>query len=242
MYHYWFDGQQAPRHAADATCSTIRRSTSRSRSAGRTRTGRDGGTASTPTFSSVRATARAGPIGSTTTSLPALRDPRYITVDGRPLLVLYRVGQIKGAREAIERWKERARGGRPRRPPRARGQSRAAFRGTAQRRRGRLDGLVQFPPLTGIGLQSVKRLAAGRARHEGDVYSYDAAVNSADLATTSPSGLRIHPGVMPGWDNTPRRRELGLRLPRREPAARSGAGSRVRAPQPSPAAGRRCSS
>ena len=43
--------------------------------------------------------------------------------------------------------------------------------------------------------------------HSGDVYSYDAAVNGADLATTGPHGLRIHPGVMPGWDNTPRRRD-----------------------------------
>ncbi len=25
----------------------------------------------------------------------------------------------------------------------------------------------------------------------------------------SPSGLRVHPGVMPGWDNTPRRRDSG---------------------------------
>ncbi len=70
-----------------------------------------------------------------------------------------------------------------------------------------LDGFVRFPPLTGIGLQSVKGLAGLPARHAGDVYSYDAAVNSADLATTAPGGLRIHPGVMPGWDNTPRRRE-----------------------------------
>ena len=40
--------------------------------------------------------------------LPALNDSRYLTVDGRPLLVLYRIGHIKNARAAIERWKERA--------------------------------------------------------------------------------------------------------------------------------------
>ena len=39
---------------------------------------------------------------------PALGDPRYIAVDGRPLLVLYRVGHIDNAAAAIARWKERA--------------------------------------------------------------------------------------------------------------------------------------
>jgi hypothetical protein len=38
-----------------------------------------------------------------------------------------------------------------------------------------------------------------------DIYSYDACVDDADLSTSGPHGLRIHPGVMPGWDNTPRR-------------------------------------
>ena len=40
--------------------------------------------------------------------LPALSDPRYIAVNGRPLLVLYRIGHIENAAAAIERWKERA--------------------------------------------------------------------------------------------------------------------------------------
>ncbi len=39
----------------------------------------------------------------------------------------------------------------------------------------------------------------------GAVYSYEAAVEHADLSTRSALGLRIHPGVMPGWDNTARR-------------------------------------
>ena len=71
-----------------------------------------------------------------------------------------------------------------------------------------IDGLVGFPPLAGIGLRSVGSLARGMSpTFKGDVYSYDAAVNSADLATAGPHGLRVHPGVMPGWDNTPRRGE-----------------------------------
>jgi hypothetical protein len=69
-----------------------------------------------------------------------------------------------------------------------------------------LDGLIRFPPGSGIGLQSVRSLAPGLApAHAGDIYNYDAAVNGADLATQGPRGLPIYPGVMPGWDNTPRR-------------------------------------
>ena len=142
--------------------------------------------------------------------VPALRDPRYITVEGRPLLVLYRIGQIEGAREAIERWKERAQddglGGLHVLAVNHARHFEELPRGVEDV----IDGLVQFPPLTGIGLQSVKKLASGVSRdNKGDVYSYDAAVNSADLTTMSPNRLRIHPGVMPGWDNTPRRRDSG---------------------------------
>src|SRR5262249_46187054 len=139
--------------------------------------------------------------------LPALGDDRYLTVGGKPLLVLYRVGHIKDARAAIERWKQRAQedglGGAP---LLAVLHSRH-FEGLPRGVEDVLDGFVQFPPLTGIGLQSVKDLAGLPSRHPGDVYSYDAAVDSVDLATRAPHGLRIHPGVMPGWDNTARRGE-----------------------------------
>jgi lipopolysaccharide biosynthesis protein len=140
--------------------------------------------------------------------LPALSDRRYVTVDGQPLLVLYRIGHIKNASAAIERWKQRARedglGGLH---VLAVNHSRH-FEGLPQGVEDAIDGLVQFPPLAGIALQSVKKLAPGMsASHSGDVYSYDAAVDAADVATTGPHGLRVHPGVMPGWDNTPRRRD-----------------------------------
>ena len=138
--------------------------------------------------------------------LPALRDFRYLTVDGRPLLVLYRIGHIKNARAAIERWKERAKSdGLAGLHVLAVVHSRQ-FEGLPRGIEDVIDGLVRFPPLAGIGLHSVKNIAPGTsASLKGDIYSYDAAVNSADLATTGPPGLRVHPGVMPGWDNTPRR-------------------------------------
>lgn len=139
---------------------------------------------------------------------PALRDPRYLTVDGLPLLVLYRIGQVKNAAAAISRWKARAEedgldGLHVLAVMHAR-----HFEGLPRGIEAVIDGLVQFPPLSGIGLQSVADLAPDLAETlKGDVYSYDGAVNSAELATTGPHGLRVHPGVMPGWDNTARRAE-----------------------------------
>ena len=143
--------------------------------------------------------------------LPALIDPRYLRVEGRPLLVLYRVGHIKNARAAIERWKERARDdGLSGLHVLAVGHARQ-FEGLPKGIEAVLDGLVQFPPLAGIGLQSVKHLAPGApGTLKGDVYSYDAAVDGADLTTNGAHGLRIHPGIMPGWDNTPRRGEAAF--------------------------------
>jgi lipopolysaccharide biosynthesis protein len=139
--------------------------------------------------------------------IPALSDERYLSVEGRPLLVLYRVGHIKNARAAVERWKERARSdGLGGLHVLAVAHSRQ-FEGLPRGIEDVIDGLVQFPPLAGIGLQSVRKLAPGSGTLKGDVYSYDAAVNTADLATSGPHGLRVHPGVMPGWDNTPRRGE-----------------------------------
>ena len=136
--------------------------------------------------------------------LPALRDPRYLRMEGRPLLVVYRAGQIPGARAVFERWKARASadglgglhllGVIPSRE----------FEGVEPSAAAALDGLVRFPPGSGVGLQQL--MPAGYVQGPtGAVYSYEAAVEHADLSALSALGLRIHPGVMPGWDNTARR-------------------------------------
>jgi lipopolysaccharide biosynthesis protein len=137
---------------------------------------------------------------------PALHDPRYLKITGRPLLVVYRIGQVPQARDVVARWKARAvadgLGGlhvlavTPSRD----------FEGLPPGVAEVVDGLVHFPPGSGIGLQSIRDLAPGlSSHHQGDIYSFDAAVDGADLRTAGPGGLPVHPGVMPGWDNTARR-------------------------------------
>ena len=120
--------------------------------------------------------------------------------------MVYRLGSVDGAREAVRRWRQRALsdglGGlhvlavTPSRD----------FEGLPTDVADIVDGLVRFPPGSGIGLQSVGHLAPGLVSgHSGDIYSYDAAVDGADLRPVGAQGLRVHPGVMPGWDNTARR-------------------------------------
>jgi lipopolysaccharide biosynthesis protein len=138
--------------------------------------------------------------------LPALRDPRYLRVDGKPLLVIYRIGQVPEAKAVITQWKQRAvADGLDGLHVLAVTPSRD-FEGLPGDVIDAVDGLVRFPPGSGIGLQSVKHLAPELVPgHTGDLYSFDAAADGADLRTVGPGGLRIHPGVMPGWDNTARR-------------------------------------
>ena len=138
--------------------------------------------------------------------LPALSDPRYVQVNGLPLLVLYRVGLIPNAAAAIAVWKARAE---------AAGLGGLHVAAVVPSRDfepipatvlSSLDSLVRFTPGSGIGLESLADDAAGYDQgNSGDVLSYEAAVRGADLSTSGAGGLRIHPGVMPGWDNTARR-------------------------------------
>ena len=138
--------------------------------------------------------------------VPALFDHRYLTVAGRRLLLVYRPGLMQDGRAALERWRQRARedglgelhilGVMPSRD----------FEAIPADVGAALDGLVRFPPGSGLGLQSVRELAHGLSESfGGDIYSYAAAVDGADLSTTGKWGLPVYPGVMPGWDNTARR-------------------------------------
>jgi lipopolysaccharide biosynthesis protein len=135
---------------------------------------------------------------------PALADPRYIRVDGAPLLVLYRAGLIPKAVDAIRTWRRLAQ---------AAGHPGLFVAGVRPSREVpvldedvliELDALISFPPGGDIRTDSVRELLPAPCLVEGgDVMSYQ---SSFALDIPAAVGSRpVFPGVMPGWDNTARR-------------------------------------
>lgn len=136
---------------------------------------------------------------------PMMSDPRYITVQGLPLLMVYRIGEIPQAASAIRIWKalaaEAGLGGlhviavnpsRHQRPLTADVLS-------------ELDGICAFPPGDGINTVSIKKHITPFANAlRGDVYAYDLAF---DFSAPYSGPVPHHPTVFPGWDNTARRGE-----------------------------------
>jgi len=130
--------------------------------------------------------------------LPVLRDPRYITVEGRPLVAVYRPGLLADPAASARAWRWIAdRAGLP-------GLYLAAvhaFDQTDPRTLG-FDAAIQVPPLQ----LSARRLSPAEAgSFRGGVLDYRDAVSHA-LSQPLPD-YPLFRGVMPGWDNTPRRME-----------------------------------
>jgi GT2 family glycosyltransferase/glycosyltransferase involved in cell wall biosynthesis len=134
--------------------------------------------------------------------LPFLRDRRYIRVEGKPLLVVYRPGLLPDARAAAARWRDVCR-------REGIGEIHLAsvrsFDKTDPRDIG-FDATIQFPPLQ---IPARDRSADAGLMTDPDfrgvILDYrDAAHFSCQ---ESASGYRMYRGVMPSWDNTPRRME-----------------------------------
>ena len=136
----------------------------------------------------------------------ALADPRYLRIEGRPLLMIYRPGILPDPRATVDRWRTHfAREGfgdpyivMPQ-----------AFGDTDPRQFG-MDAAAGFPPhenglRTPLIRQTLKFTNPG---YSGLVRSYDSMM---DLAISNqPADFRLLPGVCPGWDNHPRRPKGGL--------------------------------
>ena len=129
------------------------------------------------------------------------RDPRYVRIDGRPLLLIYRVGLFPDFARTAALWRETCR---------AQGIGEiylamvASFDEAGKRRRPQsvgCDAAVQFPPHGG-GVVTPPR-ADLRSDFSGTVWDYEESVLS--YLRQSPPAAPYFPGVMPSWDNTARR-------------------------------------
>jgi glycosyltransferase involved in cell wall biosynthesis/GT2 family glycosyltransferase len=145
-----------------------------------------------------------------------LRDPRYIRIDGRPLVLLYRPGLLPAAKETVRRWREWCRNNGIGELYLAYSQSYEQLDPDAYD----FDAAIEFP--TGVepdnsALPRVKRgiklLNKGFAGHILDWSDY--ARRSRNYANPA---YKLFRGVCPSWDNTPRRKDTARILVNNSPA------------------------
>lgn len=139
-----------------------------------------------------------------------LRDPRYIRVEGRPLVAVYRIAQIPDFPAVVEAWREHARRAGIGELFILAGALDAEYDGIeGGSPADGLDGVFQFPP---HGLPPFPLLDLGLGldpRFTGWIRDYRASADSA-AALRPPLPEAVNPGVMVNFDNTARRPHSGM--------------------------------
>jgi lipopolysaccharide biosynthesis protein len=146
--------------------------------------------------------------------LPALRDDRYICVEGKPLVLVYRASLLPAPSCTMETWRLRARAaglpglylcrveahGEPKADPRRLG----------------FDAAIEFQPDFGLfgqpksTMQNAFRHAAGRLHYRPEVHREDYATYIRRVLSQPLPPYPRHPGVCPSWDNSARMRRTAL--------------------------------
>jgi len=130
------------------------------------------------------------------------RDPRYLRVDGKPFLLVYRTDLLPDSRATVRRWREECRRAgvgeihlclvrRFDMPP----HGASGF-----------DAMVDFPPHGLIAAELTRGMRGLERDFRGRIFDYRDLVRDALYRYHPPRGpLPNYPGVMPSWDNTARK-------------------------------------
>ncbi len=146
------------------------------------------------------------------------KDERYIRLQGRPVLMIYRAGVIPNVRQAISRWRGMFRDRFGEDPIFVMAQ---AFNAEDPRRFG-FDGAIEFPPhklTAGMTADNIRHHYLD-ADFSGSIYDYDKVVE-ASLGEAVPDFPLIKTAV-PSWDNDARRQGAGLVITGSTPAKYEG--------------------
>lgn len=137
---------------------------------------------------------------------PFLLRPNYIRINGRPLVLIYRPGLLPDAKAWAEAWRKHCREA-------GVGEIYLAFVESFEKAGGKTDpeslgfnASVEFPP-AGHGALIHPPGPLHNARFEGRVNDYRQVVRQ--YLDEQPLGHKRFRGVMPSWDNTPRRQDGG---------------------------------
>ena len=130
---------------------------------------------------------------------PALRDPRYIRVDGRPLLIVYRVSLFPDPQGTAQRWRDYCQHN-------GIGDlflvAARSFEITDPRVYG-FDAAVQFPPHQIPVARINEQMAIINPTYSGNIYDYREMARA--YAAMQVDDYVLFRCVMPGWDNEARR-------------------------------------
>lgn len=147
--------------------------------------------------------------------LPVLSDPRYVRVDGKPLLLVYRVTNLPDARRTADTWRtEAARHGLDLHLGLVESFSQSVDPGPLG-----FDSAVAFMPNTSlfgprVGLADWQR-PVRRVLTPRSAYRTNTVTRYGDLVENAlgrpEAAYRRFPGVTPSWDNSARRR-VGARI------------------------------
>lgn len=128
-----------------------------------------------------------------------LADPRYLRVDGKPLLLVYRPGLLPDPKVTAARWREWCRAN-------GIGEIHLAYVQSFDRVDPRaidFDAAVEFPPNNTTPAPITARQHLLNPDYRGDVHDWRELARQS-MAQPEPAYPR-YPGVNPGWDNEPRR-------------------------------------
>jgi len=137
---------------------------------------------------------------------PALRDKRYIRVDGKPLLIIYRPSLFPNIRESIKRWNSYCESVGIGKLYLAVMQT--CFEGDMNPTSYGFDAAIEYPPHN-MGIQNINSSIDFFDRSfSGNVLSYHELVDKNVKRKKPP--YTLFRGLLPGWDCTPRRKNPDL--------------------------------
>ncbi|MCB2081554.1 MAG: glycoside hydrolase family 99-like domain-containing protein [Rickettsiales bacterium] len=131
--------------------------------------------------------------------IPILKDKRYIRINGAPLLVVYRSEILPHTAETLRTWRKICKENGIEKLHLCMAQT---FGNEDPRKYG-FDSALQFPPHGIHAAEINQEIPSLPANYTGKIYRYDDVVEN-ELVRRAPDYTWFR-GVMPSWDNTPRK-------------------------------------
>ncbi len=139
-------------------------------------------------------------------AMPALKDRRYIKINGRPLLIVYRPGLFPDIRSTVERWNSYCR-------TQGIGKLYLAYMQTdfdtgVDPRDYGFDAAIEYPPHKMALSNITQEINLFSKDFRGGIYDYPAMVQENSKRALPP--YKLFRGVMPDWDNTARKKDSAI--------------------------------